>query len=89
MVAADRFSKHAHFIAINKNYGSIGVIRALFRYVFCYHGFPQTIVSDRDICFASAYYKEFTEELRIKSLRSSTNYPQTDSQMKGIAKTLS
>lgn len=89
MVVVDRFSKHAHFISINKNYGSIGVIKASFRYVFCYHGFSQTIVLDRDICFASAYYKEFTEGLRIKSLRSSTNYSQTDSRMKGITKTLS
>ena len=88
MVVVDRFSKRAHFIAMKKNFGSTGVVRALFRYVFCYHGFPHTIVSDRDIRFASGYYKELTERLHIKLLKSTTNHPQTDGQTESVNKTL-
>lgn len=88
MVVVDRFSKRAHFIAMKKTYGSTGIVRSLFRYVFCYHGFPQTIVSDRDIRFASGYYKELTERLHIKLLKSTTNHPQTDGQTESVNKTL-
>lgn len=51
-------------------------------------GFPQTIVSDRDIRFACGYYKELTEPLHIKSLKSTTNHSQTDGQTEAINKIL-
>lgn len=55
MVVIDRFSKKEHFISLTKNFGSSDMERALYRFFFCYHEFPQTIVSDRDIRFASGY----------------------------------
>lgn len=73
---------------MQKCYGSTSIVRALFRYVFCYHGFSQTIVSDRDIRFASGYYKEITDRLHIKLLKSTTNHPQTDVQTESVNKTL-
>lgn len=88
MVVVDRFSKRAHFVAIQKAYGSTAVTRALFRFIFCYHGFPRTIVSDRDIQFQSSYYNELTQRLHIKLLKSTTNHPQTDGQIEAVNKSL-
>lgn len=88
MVVTDRFSKRAHFIAANKTLTSVGVIRLWYRFIFCYHGFPRTIVSDRDIRFTSGWYDELTKRLGIKLLMSSTNHPQTDGQTESVNKTL-
>ena len=88
MVVVDRFSKRAHFIATNKTLTSDGVLQLFYRYIFAYHGFPQTIVSDRDIRFVSSAYKELTSRLGITLHMSSSNHPQTDGQTESINKTL-
>ena len=88
MVVVDRFSKRAHFVATNKTLNSQGVLNLLFRYIFAYHGFPNTIVSDRDIRFTSSAYEELTKRLGIKLLLSSSNHPETDGQTENVNKTL-
>lgn len=88
MVVVDRFSKRAHFIAESKDLNSTDPLQALFRFVFCYYGFPQPIVSVRDIRFKSGFYTEVTDRLRIKLLKSTSNHPQTDGQTEAVDKTL-
>ena len=88
MVVVDRFSKRAHFIATRKKSLSIHAIEMLYRYIFAYHGFPRTIVSDRDVRFTSKAYKELTQRLGIKLLMSSANHPQTDGQTESVNKVL-
>lgn len=88
MVVCDRFSKRAHMIATKKTATSTDIIRLWYRFIFCYHGFPRTIVSDRDIRFTSGGYKELTERLGIKLLMSSSNHPQTDGQTESTNKTI-
>lgn len=88
MVVTDRFSKRSHFIATKKTLGSVGLIKLWYRYIFSYHGFPRTIVSDRDIRFTSGWYDELTNRLGIKLCMSSSNHPQSDGQTESTNKTL-
>ncbi|CCH60657.1 hypothetical protein TBLA_0D01490 [Henningerozyma blattae CBS 6284] len=88
LVVIDRFTKHAHFIATNKDCGSQETLNFLYWFVFCYHGFPRSIVSDRDIRITTGVYKELTEPLGIQLKLSSTNHPQTDGQTDATNKTL-
>ncbi|CCH59506.1 hypothetical protein TBLA_0B06855 [Henningerozyma blattae CBS 6284] len=88
LVVVNRFSKRAHFIATNKDCGSQETLNLLYWFVFCYHGFPRSIVSERDIRFTTGVYKELTERLGIQLKLSSTNHPQTDRQTEATNKTL-
>lgn len=41
--------------------------------VFKLHGFPNKIISDRDIRFTNDFYLEVSKRLRIKLVKSSSN----------------
>ena len=88
LVVVDRFSKRAHFIACRKTDDQFDATNMLYRYVFAYHGFPESIVSDRDTLFTGKKYKELTKRLGIKLLMSSANHPQTDGQTERMNRTL-
>ena len=48
----DRFSKQAHFIPIKKTIKAPHMATLFISQVFKYHGFPKSIVLDRDPCMA-------------------------------------
>ena len=50
LTVVDRFSKYAHFIAVGHPYTAASVARAFFDSIVRLHGFPASIVSDRDPC---------------------------------------
>lgn len=88
LVVVDRFSKRAYFIPCQKTIGAPNVIDVLFRYVFCYHGFPNVLTSDRDIRFVNTTYKELTKRLGIELAMSSSNHPATDGQSERVIQVL-
>ena len=51
ITVVDRFSKFAHFIPLAHPYTAALVARAFFNDIVRLHGFPQSIVSDRDPVF--------------------------------------
>jgi hypothetical protein len=51
LTVVDRFSKYAHFIALGNPYTATTVARAFFKGIVRLHGFPSSIVSDRDPVF--------------------------------------
>jgi hypothetical protein len=78
LVVKCRLTKMAHFIAVLKTHTSEDTVTAFLREVFRLHGFPLSIVSDRDPRLTSGFWKRFMELLRVKLNHSTAFHPQTD-----------
>ena len=53
----DRFSKQAHFIPVKKTFKAPHMPNLFMSQIFKYHGFPQSIVSDRDPRMTSLFVR--------------------------------
>jgi hypothetical protein len=53
LTVVDHFSKYTHFIPLGHPYTAASVARAFFDGIVRLHGFPSSIVSDRDPVFTS------------------------------------
>lgn len=58
MVVVDRYSKFAHFVAMQHPYTATMVAQIFFEEIFSLYGLPKSIVSDRDTIFLSAFWTE-------------------------------
>jgi transposase InsO family protein len=76
----DRFNKYCHFIPLAHPYTAESVAHAFFADIVRLHGVPQSIVSDRDPVFTSAFWHELMRLTGTKLYMSSTFHPQTDGQ---------
>ena len=57
LVVVDRFSKAAHFVALSHPYTAEDVAQTYLDNIFKLHGWPQSIVSDRDSVFLSDFWQ--------------------------------
>jgi hypothetical protein len=80
LTVVDRFSKFAHFIPLSHPYSAPSVAKALFEGVVWLHGFPCSIVSDRDPVFTSAFWAELFKLARVRLHTSSAFHPHSDGQ---------
>jgi hypothetical protein len=87
-VVVDRFSKMAHFIPCHKTDDASHIANLFFRDIIRIHGFPTTIISDRDVKFMSYLWKTLMAKLGIKLLFSSSSHPQTDGQTEVVNQSL-
>lgn len=51
LTIVDHFSKHAHFITLSHPYMTTSVVKLFFEAIVHLHGFPNSIVSDRNPVF--------------------------------------
>ena len=65
LVVVDRLTKYAHFIAVKHPYTVASIAQIFMDNVVRLHGLPQSIVSDRDTIFVSAFWKELFKLYRV------------------------
>ncbi|VFQ79098.1 unnamed protein product [Cuscuta campestris] len=80
MVVMDRLSKYTHFGLLQTGFDAPRVANLFLDTVVKHHGFPSTVILDRDSVFMSSFWRELMK-LSGTTLKFSTTYhPQTDGQ---------
>ncbi|KAK1652389.1 hypothetical protein QYE76_070194 [Lolium multiflorum] len=80
LTVVDCFSKYTHFIALGHPYSAASVARAFFDDIVRLHGFPSSIVSDRDPVFTGHVWRDLFRMAGVKLRMSTAFHPQTDGQ---------
>ncbi len=80
LTVVDRFSKADHFIPLLKRPSARETAVTVIDHVFCMHGLPMDVVSDRGSQFVSKFWKEFCRLLGANESLSSGFHPQSNGQ---------
>jgi hypothetical protein len=88
LTVVDRFSKYCHFIPLSHPYSDESVAQAFFGEIVRLHGIPQSMVSDRDSVFTSAFWKELMRLIGTKLHMTSAFHPQSDGQTEAANKVI-
>jgi hypothetical protein len=84
LVIVDTFSKYGHFIPMTHPFTALSVAQQFMDQVLKLHGLPQAIISDWDMIFTSAFWKELFKLVGV-DLRMTTSYhPQSDGQTERV-----
>ena len=83
-----RLSKMVRLAAVPDSVSAEDTSRVFLDNVFRHHGLPETIVSDRDPRFTSAFWMELFRLLGTKLTMSTADHPQTDGQTERVNRVL-
>lgn len=84
----DRLTKYAHFGALPTQYTAAKVAQVFVDLVVKHHGYPSTIITDRDHIFISQFWNKLCELNGTKLKQSTTYHPQTDGQTEVVNREL-
>jgi hypothetical protein len=88
LTVVDRFSKYAHFIALGHPYTASSITRDFFDGIVRLHGFPTSVVSDRDPVFTGNVWRDLFKMAGVKLRMSTAFHPQTDGQSEVVNKVI-
>lgn len=78
LVVVDRFSKQAHFAVLQPGYTASTVAEKLIQMVIKLHGFPRTVISNRDPLFLSKFWSQLMHSSGTELKFSTAYHPEID-----------
>ena len=78
MVVVDKLSKETHFIPVKTTHTAANIVDIFMKEIFCLHGIPKVIISDRDPKFTGNFWKILFKGLDTKLNISIAYHPQMD-----------
>ena len=88
LTVVNRFSMYAHFIALGHPYTVVLIARAFFDGIVRLHGFPTSIVSNRDPVYTSHVWRDLFKMAGVTLRMSTAFHPQTDGQSEVVNKVI-
>ena len=84
----DEFFKMVHFIPCKKTTDVVNVAQLLFYDVYHLYGLQSSIVSDRDTCFLSHFWRSLWKMVNTQLNFNSAYHPQTNGQTEVVNRSL-
>lgn len=88
LVFVDRFSKMVHLAAVASTVSAQQCARIFIDRVFCLHGMPEEIISDRDPRFTARFWRELFRFIGTSLKMSTADHPETDGQTERVNRAL-